>query len=99
MHAHLSQQADLQRVQKNLTKQQIRERNQRIVDLLSSACGNDVHLNDLAYFLQLAPCQVDDWMRQHGFGIWMNGRNGHWWRMIGEISIGRKQETRDRIRP
>lgn len=73
-----------------LSQQEIAEHNQLIVDLLTSANGSDVHLNDLAWFLQLEPLHVDCWMRQHGFGKWITGKNQHCWRGIGKQSIKRK---------
>ena len=69
-------------MQSRLTLKEIQERNQLIVDLLSSTNDSEVHINDLAWFLQFDPHQADYWMRQHGLGKWMTGKNGHWWRGI-----------------
>ena len=66
----------------SLTQQEIRERNRLIVDLLTSAKGEEVHINDIAWFLQLDPQHVDDWMRQYGLGLWITGKNRLHWRGI-----------------
>ena len=68
----------------HFTQQDIQYRNQLIVDLLSSANGEEVHTNDIAWFLQLDPQQVDSWMRQYGLGKWITGKKRHCWRGIGK---------------
>jgi len=67
-------------MQSCFTNSEIEERNAIILDILSAAKGKEVHITDLAFLLHLDPHQADCWMRQHGFGKWINGKNGHCWR-------------------
>ncbi len=74
-------------MQTDLSKQAIQHRNQLIVDFLSSANGEEVHVNDIAWFLQLDPHQVDCWMREHGFGKWITGKKAFCWQGIARKSV------------
>lgn len=74
-------------MQADLSQQAIQHRNQLIVDFLSSANGEEVHVADLAYFLQLDPHHVGCWMRDHGYGKWITGKTSLYWQGIGKKFI------------
>jgi len=48
--------------------------------MIGNGDGEEVHFTDLTYFLQIDPYYVNYWMRKHGTGKWINGRNELWWK-------------------